>query len=488
MFDRFLPTYLIVFADRNGVLYADSFLKGLLIMSQANKKDRYEIDMCSGSILKKMLLFAVPLMCSSVLQLLFNAADIVVVGRFAGDNSLAAVGSNASLINLLTNLFIGLSIGANVLTARYYGSKNEKALEKTVHTAMLLSVLSGIILTFAGVLGARYILTLMQTPPEVLELAVTYIRIYFLGMSATMIYNFGSAVLRAVGDTKRPLYYLLFAGVINVFLNLIFVIALHMDVAGVALATVISQCVSAGLVLRCLMKEKGGIHLEIKNLRLDRGCFLRILQIGLPAGFQGIVFSLANVVIQSSVNSFGSIVVAGNSAASNIEGFVYMAMNAFYQAAISFTSQNVGAAKYERVNKILVTAQLCVIVVGVVFGNMTVFFGRQLLGLYTNSPEVIQAGMNRLSMIATVYAFCGMMDVMVGSLRGLGYSVMPMIVSLIGACALRLVWLATLFRMEQFHSIKMIYITYPVSWVITFTAHIVCFIIVRKRLAKKWGR
>jgi len=451
-------------------------------------KGKYEIDMCNGPILGKMLMFAVPLMFSSILQLLFNAADIVVVGKWAGDDSLAAVGSTSSLINLLTNLFIGLSIGANVLVARYYGAKQDKELNATIHTSMLLSLISGLVLTIIGVFGAHKILALMQTPDDVLPLATIYIRIYFLGMTSTMVYNFGSAILRAVGDTKRPLYYLLFAGVVNVVLNLIFVIVFDMGVAGVATATAISQTISAVLVVRCLMKDKGSIHLELKDLRIEKDKFIRILQIGLPAGFQGILFSLSNVFIQSSVNSFGKVVVAGNSAASNIEGFVYVAMNAFYQAAISFMGQNVGAGKYERINKILITAEACVAVIGIVLGNMVFIFGEPLVGIYSDTADVVAAGLVRLSIISTTYALCGMMDVMVGALRGLGYSIMPMIVSLLGACAFRLVWLATIFQMDRFHTIEMVYISYPVSWTLTFTTHLICFIVVRKQLAKRWGR
>lgn len=446
---------------------------------------RYELDMCSGSIFKKMLMFALPLMCSSVLQLLFNAADIVVVGRFAGDNSLAAVGSNTSLINLLTNVFIGLSIGANVLAARHYGADEVKELSKTVHTSMLLSVFSGFLLTVIGLLFAKQLLVLMKTPPEVLELAAVYLRIYFAGMPAMMIYNFGSALLRAVGDTKRPLYYLLFSGVINVILNLIFVIALKMDVAGVALATVISQCISAFLVVRCLMNEQGGMQLIFSELKFDVKKFLAIIRIGLPAGFQGVVFSFSNVVIQSSINLFGETVVAGNSAASNIEGFIYVAMNAFHQATISFTSQNIGAGKTERINKIMLTGVACVFVTGAALGGIVLLFGRQLLGIYSESAAVIDAGMVRLTIVLTTYFLCGMMDVMVGSIRGMGYSVMPMIVSLIGACGLRLVWIATIFQIEQFHVIDTIYYSYPVTWAITFIAHLICFAIVRKKLGSK---
>ena len=448
------------------------------------KTSKYEIDMCSGSILKKMLLFAVPLMFSSILQLLFNAADIVVVGRYAGDNALAAVGSNTALINLLTNLFVGLSVGANVLVAHYFGAKEKEDLKKAIHTVISISIISGLILTVVGVVGARQFLIWMDTPDKVLELAVKYLRIYFLGMTATMVYNFGAAILRAVGDTKRPLYYLLFSGVINVLLNLLFVVRYGMDVDGVAIATVISQCISAFLVIRCLIMEPGDIHLDLRCLRIDKRNFIKILQVGLPAGFQGVLFSLSNVVIQSSVNSFGEIVVAGNSAAGNIEGFVYMAMNAFHQAAISFTSQNMGAGRYDRINKILYVSQLYVIIVGLSMGLTVVAFGEPLLGLYTGSSAVVDAGMIRLKYIVTLYFLCGMMDVMVGSLRGLGYAIMPMIVSLIGACGLRLLWLGTAFKLPDFHTIEMVYITYPVTWILTFLAHVVCFIIVRKRLPK----
>lgn len=447
----------------------------------ATESGKYEIDMCSGSIMKKMILFAFPLMCSSMLQLLFNAADIIVVGNCGGHNSLAAVGSTTSVINLLTNLFVGLSVGATVLVSHFYGAKQKEDLKTTVHTVVALSIASGLIMSVIGIVCTKQILIWMKTPTEVLGLAVIYLRIYFAGMLANMVYNFGAAILRAVGDTKRPLYYLAFSGVVNVLLNLLFVIKFNMDVAGVALATVISQCISAILVIRCLVKDQGDIHLDFKCLKIHGGTFLKILQVGLPAGFQGILFSLANVVIQSSVNTFGEIVVAGSAAASNIEGFVYMAMNALHQAAISFTSQNVGAGKHERINKILLTAQFYVIVVGLVMGLTVVAFGEPLLSLYNKDPEVIAAGMVRLKIIVTLYFLCGMMDVMVGSLRGLGYAIMPMIVSLIGACLLRIVWLAVFFPMEQFHSIEMIYITYPVSWIITFLAHVVCFLIVRRR-------
>ena len=424
----------------------------------ANRQGKqYEIDMCNGPILSRMLRFSIPLMCSSVLQLLFNAADIVVVGRWAGDNSLAAVGSNTALIGLLTNLFVGLAVGANTLAAKYYGAHDQEELRKTVHSSMLLSLISGLILTVVGVVGARTILIWMQTPANVLDLATLYLRIYFLGMTATMVYNFGSALLRAEGDTQRPLYFLSLAGVVNIILNLFFVIVMKLDVAGVAIATVISQCISASLVVRCMVKDLGPLHLDLRQLRLHKKTLGRILRIGLPAGFQGILFSLSNVVIQSSVNSFGEIIMAGNSAAANIEQFVYVSMNALYQATISFTSQNLGAGNYHRIRKIMIRAQLCVLAVGILLGNAATLCGHTLLSIYSRSPEVIEAGLVRLGIVSRTYALCGMMDVMVGGLRGIGYSVTPMLVSLIGACGLRLLMIATIFQMPAFHSIQMLY-------------------------------
>ena len=450
----------------------------------SNPGKTYEIDMCSGAILPKLLRFAVPLMCSSILQLLFNAADVIVVGRFAGDNSLAAVGSNSSLINLLVNLFIGLSVGANILAARTYGANDKEGLRQTVHTAMLLSLLSGIGLTVVGVLGAGQILIWMQAPENVRGLATIYLRIYFLGMPATMLYNFGAALLRAVGDTRRPLYYLLTAGIVNVVLNLFFVIVCQLDVAGVAIATVISQVISAFLVVRCLMKEQGGIHLELRQLRIWPARLKQILQVGLPAGFQGVLFALSNVVIQSSVNGFGEMVMAGNAASSNIENFVYAAMNAFYQANISFSSQNYGAGRYERLRPILLRAQASVIVTGLVLGGLASLFSHTLLEIYSDSPAVIEVGAERMLIVCTTYALCGMMDVMVGSMRGLGYSILPMIVSLLGACALRLIWIATVFQIPQFHVPQTIYWSYPFSWVVTFLAHVGCYLWAMRRLKR----
>lgn len=445
----------------------------------------YEIDMCNGPILPNLLQFTLPLACSSILQLLFNAADIIVVGRFAGDNSLAAVGSNTAIIALLTNLFIGLSVGANILAARFCGANDQKSLQQTVHTSMLVSLISGIFLAVAGILGAGTILVWMQSPPGVLNLATLYLRIYFLGMPATMLYNFGAALLRAVGDTRRPLYFLFFAGVVNVVLNLIFVIVCHLDVAGVALATVISQCISAVLVVLCMMQETGAVHLDLHQLHIYPVRLKQILQTGLPAGVQGVLFALSNVVIQSSINSFGQTVMAGNAAASNIENFVYVSLNAFYQANISFTSQNLGAGNLQRIPKILHCVQICAVIVGTVLGGLVALFSRQLLGIYSDSPAVIAAGTDRILIVCLTYAICGLMDVTVGSLRGIGYSALPMLVTLVGACGLRILMIATVFQMPEFHNVQTIYWSYPISWGITFLAHMLCYYWAMRRITRR---
>ncbi len=446
-------------------------------------KNKYEMDMCSGSLLPKILLYSLPLMLSGILQLLFNAADIVVVGRFAGNDALAAVGSTSSLINLLVNVFMGLSVGTNVMVARFYGAGQKKELEEMVHTAILTSIVSGVILIFVGLALSRPALLLMDTPENVIDQSVLYIRIYFVGMPAMMLYNFGSAVLRAVGDTRRPLYFLMIAGVINVVLNLFFVISLSMGVAGVALATIISQAVSAILVLLCLMRSESDYRVELNKLRIVKDKMLKMIQIGLPAGMQGALFSVSNVLIQSSVNSFGSIAMAGNTAAQNLEGFVYTAMNALHQTCISFTGQNYGAKQYKRMGKILLICQGCVIVVGVLMGTGVYLAGGTLLKLYSPDPEVIQYGMLRLSYICTTYALCGMMDVMVGSLRGMGYSIMPMLVSLTGACLFRIVWIMTIFKAH--HSLEILYVSYPISWGLTYAAHLLCFLVVYGRIRRQ---
>ncbi|MCI8274854.1 MAG: MATE family efflux transporter [Lachnospiraceae bacterium] len=445
-------------------------------------KRTYEIDMCSGPLFGKILRFAVPLILSGVLQLLFNAADIIVVGRFTGSDALAAVGSTSSLINLLVNLFIGISVGANVMAARYYGSGSEKEMFQTVHTAILTALLGGCFMVFTGVLVARPVLELMGTPDEVLPQAVLYMRLYFIGMPAFMAYNFGAAILRAIGDTKRPLYFLSAAGVINVLFNLLFVVVFHMGVEGVAIATVISQVISAILVLRCLCKSEGIYRLEFRKLHIHKDKLVAMLKIGLPAGFQGMMFNISNVLIQSSVNSFGSLVMAGNTAASNIEGFVYIALNAIYQTSLSFTSQNVGARQYKRVDRVLGCCVLIVAVLGTVLGVGAYLMGEVLLRIYSSDPHVIAYGMSRLALISAPYALCGIMDVLAGSLRGMGCSITPMVTSLTGACLFRVIWIFTVFQWN--HSRFMLYVSYPISWTLVLLMNAACYAVIRK---KKFG-
>ena len=425
-------------------------------------------DLTSGPMLQKIILFSIPLAASSILQLLFNAADVVVVGRFSGSTALAAVGSNGSLINLLVNLFVGLSLGANVVAARCFGAKDEHGIQDTVHTAVTLGLTSGVLLAVVGFFAARSLLELM---------------IYFIGMPMNMLYNFSSALLRAVGDTKRPLYCLAAAGIINVVLNLVFVIGFSMSVAGVALATIISETVSACLVTAMLVREKGALHLDLHKLGFHAGTLKQILLIGLPAGLQSTVFSLSNVVIQSAINSFGSTVVAGSSASSNLEGFVYTAMNAFAQAAVTFTSQNMGARKYHNLDRVMRNCLLCAVVTGILLGGGAALAGRQLLHFYSSDEAVIAAGYERLWIICGTYLLCGIMDTLASSLRGLGYSVLPMVVSLIGSCLLRLVWIATIFQLNR--TPFMLYISYPISWVLTASVHLICLLVVRRKLQKK---
>ncbi len=438
--------------------------------------------MTTGAIFPKLVKFAVPLILSSVLQLLFNAADIVVVGRYAGDNSLAAVGSTSSMVNLMVNFFIGLGVGCNVVAANFLGAGKKEELNKTVHTTMVLSLIGGVILTAIGIIFSRRILIIMSSPKEVLPLSTLYLKVFFGGIVATVIYNFGAALLRAKGDTKRPLYILLLAGVINVILNLIFVIFFHMDVAGVAFATVLSQIFSAACVVLILAREEDEFHLDFKKLRIDRAILVRIIKIGLPAGFQGMLFSFSNMIIQSSVNSFGAVMVAGNSAAQSIEGFVYISMNSFAQGTLTFASQNLGAQKFHRIRQLVAIAECIVTAVGLVLGMTALFFGRNLLGIYSSSADVVDAGMLRLSVILATYCTCGMMDCMASAIRGVGHSVMPMIVTLVGACGLRMVYIFTFFQIPRFHTFRSIFYSYPLSWIVTFIFLTISLLWIMKRI------
>lgn len=449
----------------------------------SRQKKSYEMNMCEGPLAGKMLIFTIPLMFSGILQLLFNAADTIVVGRYAGSQALAAVGSTTSLINLLVNMFMGLSVGANILISRYYGAKREEDIRETVHTSITVAALGGVLLAVLGNTFAKPLLVLMGSPADVVDLAAIYVKIYFMGMPVIMVYNYGAAILRAIGDTKRPLYYLTIAGVVNVILNLFFVVKLEMSVAGVALATVISQCVSVVLLLRCMCQMEGSCRLEFKKLGIHKEKAVLLLRHGLPAGLQGSVFSFSNVLIQSSINSFGSIAMAGSSAAANIEGFIYTAMNSFQQTALCFTSQNLGGGKHDRITKVLRNSILMVSFVGIVMGCGCYFFGEELLSVYSSDPEVISYGLIRFRWIGIPYFLCGIMDALVGMLRGLGYAIVPMAVSIIGACGFRIVWIATVFA--RFHSLDVLFSSYGISWILTGGTHFICFMIVWGRLKKK---
>jgi len=443
------------------------------------RKAHYEIDMLNGPVMPRLLSFALPLMLSSVLQLTFNAADVIVVGRFEGDAALAAVGAPGSLINLLVNLFLGLSVGANVVVAQFRGAGSFKDTSEAVHTSVALGLLGGMLVGLFGFIMAGPLLAMMNTPGEVLPLATSYMRIYFLGMPANLLYNFGAAILRAIGDTRRPLTYLTIAGMVNVALNLLFVIIFKMGVSGVALATIISQVISAALVVLCLVRSDGAIHLDIKRVRLNRDKVLRIAKVGLPAGLQGMVFSISNVLIQSTVNSFGKAAVAGNTTASNLEGYIYVAMNSIYQAAITFTGQNVGARRYDRIGRVARDSLMAVFGIGAGLGGLLMLFKVPLFHIYTMDDAVIAAAGMRTAVIAPTYFLCGMMDTTVGLLRGMGSSVTPMVVSIVGVCVLRIVWILVLFPLSP--TLTMLYISYPISWLITFIAHLSCYFYVKKK-------
>lgn len=443
----------------------------------------YQINMTEGNILPKIIKFSIPLMLSGMLQLFFNAADVIVVGRYAGDEALAAVGSTGALINLLINLFIGISIGASVLMGQAIGARDYNDAQDSLHTAMLTGLIGGIIMIFVGQFVSRPMLELMQTPDDVIELSSLYMKIYFMGMPGFMLYNFGAAILRAAGDTKRPLYYLFVSGIVNVILNLYFVIVLKMSVDGVAYATIISEAISAILIVICLMRSDGYLNLSLGKLKIDGKKFIEMLKIGIPSGFTGIVFSVSNMLIQSSINSFGKLVMAANTAASNLEGFVYNAMNSIYQTALAFASQNMGAKKLDRVDDVLKKSLLVVSGVGLFFGVGAYLLGEILLRLYTPNQEVIDIAMLRLLVISTSYFLCGIMDVYSGVIRGMGFSFTPMLVSMFFVCAFRVFWIYTIF--ERFHEQWVLYISYPVSWTITIIAYFFTYKIVRKKAKEK---
>ena len=444
------------------------------------KTSKYEIDMCNGSILDKLVSFSIPLMLSGILQLLFNAVDIIVVGQFTGNEALAAVGSTTALINVFVNLFIGISLGASVLAARFYATGQEKEMSETVHTSITLALISGIAMGIIGVIAAKGALELMDTPDNVLNLSTLYMRIYFMGMPFFMLYNYGAAILRAVGDTKRPLLFLIISGATNVVLNLLLVIQFHLGVAGVAIATVISQCISCILVLRCLYLSDGSYQLRFNKLGMKTRYVKQIFQIGIPAGIQSTIINFSNVLLQSSVNSFGSVAMAGYTAANNILGFLYVSVNSITQACMSFTSQNYGVRKFKRMDKVLLECLGLTVIVALVLGGGSYLFGAELMHIYTKSTKVIECGVDIMLYTTVTYFLCGIMDLLPGALRGMGHSTVPMILSVIGTVGTRIVWIYVIFPCHR--SLDFLFISDPVSWLLTIVMQVICFYFVRKKV------
>lgn len=441
---------------------------------------KHDIDMNSGSLFKSIFIFAIPIMAMNILQLLFNAADMIVVGRFAGVDPLAAVGATGALINLIINLFMGLSVGTSVVIAQDYGSGNTEEVRRSVHTSMTLSIILGIVVMIIGLSICKPLLIIMGTPEDILDLADLYMKIYFLGVPASMVYNFGAAILRAVGDSRSPMYFLIISGIVNVIFNVIFVVGFNMSVEGVAWPTVISQYLSVYLIIRCLIKYPGPIRFYPKELGLDQKKLFTILKIGVPAGLQGLLFSISNVLIQSAVNSFGTITVAASTASGNVESFVATTMNAYYNAAITFTGQSMGAKQYKRIDSIAKVCTVLIFSTWFILGGITVIFGRPLLSIYNSTPEVLDLGMLRMYVMMGAYFSCGMMNVFPGLTRGMGFSILPMLSTLIGACLLRIVWIYTIFA--WFPTIVVLFACYPVTWSIAGIGQIASFFYARKRV------
>ena len=447
------------------------------------KTNKYEIDMCNGTIMDKLISFSLPLMLSSILQLMFNAVDIIVVGRFSSSRALAAVGATTALINIFTNLFIGISLGANVLAARYFAAGRDREMSEAVHTAITLALISGVVMAFVGAGMSGTALDLMDTPGDVIGLSAVYMRIYFMGMPFFMLYNYGAAVLRAVGDTKRPLLFLIAAGLANVVLDLLLVIVIPLGVAGVAIGTVASQMISCILVLRCLYRSEGSYQLRFSKLMFRWVYLKRIFQVGIPAGIQSTVINFSNALLQSSVNSFGSTAMAGYTAANNILGFLYAAVNAVTQACMSFTSQNYSVGKQKRMDRVLLDCILLSTGVAAVLGIGAYVFGSQILRIYTAETDVIQCGLEILSITTVPYFLCGIMDLIPGALRGMGHSAVPMVLSVIGTVGTRIVWIYIFFPRNR--SLHFLFISYPGSWIITIAMQAVCFWFVRRRICRE---
>lgn len=443
---------------------------------------KYDIDMCSGSLFSKIFIFAMPIMAMYILQLMFNTADMVVVGRFSGSKALAAVGATGSLINLIITLFMGLSVGTTVVVAQDCGADKPAAVSRSVHTSIAISIIGGLIVMVLGIALCKPLLKMMGTPEDIIALSVLYMKIYFISTPATMVYNFAAAILRAAGDSRRPMYYLVFTGTLHVIFNLFFVIVLHMSVAGVACATVISEYLSVLLIMTCLYRSDGAIRFIPRKLRIERQKLKAIVRIGLPAGIQGLLFSISNVLIQSAVNSFGSTMVAASAASSNVENYIGTTMNAYYNAAISFTGQNMGAKKYDRIDSIAKVCTILIFATWILLGGAILFFGKSLLSIYTSDQEVIKLGMLRMNIMMVAFFTCGIMNVYPGLTRGMGYSIMPMLSTLVGACLMRIVWLATVFTWHPTEIV--LFACYPVTWALAGLGQVGIFFYARRQIRK----
>lgn len=435
------------------------------------------------SLFTQMLLFALPIMGMNLLQLLFNAADMVVVGRFSGREALGAVGATGSLINLIVNLFMGLSVGISVVVAQDYGAKKVENIRQSVHTSIAISGIGGLVVSLVGFVLSEPLLKMMGTPADIIKQSTLYMKIFFLGVPASMVYNFGAAILRAVGDSKRPMYFLTVSGIVNVFLNMFFIIILNMDVAGVAWATVISQYLAMILILLSLSKHEGVLRFNWRMLRINREKLKEIMRIGIPAGIQSTLFSISNVLIQSAVNSFGSVMVAANAAAGNVEGLIGTTMNAYYNAAITFTGQSMGAKDYDRIDQVAKVSGFLIFGTWIALGSLILFFGSSLIGFYTTSPEVIDLGMIRLKIMLSIYFTCGAMNVFPGLTRAMGFSISPMLVTLVGTCIMRIVWLVTIFA--WFPTPFVLFLCYPVTWALAGSGQVGLFFYARRAIRKE---
>lgn len=436
-------------------------------------KKNFEMNMCEGKIFGKLVVYALPLVLTNVLQLLFNAADVAVLGIFVSDDAVAAVGATGALINLIIGLFVGLSVGANVLVARFSGEQNVDSAHKTVGTSVIVSLITGVILAFIGYFFAETFLEWTKCDPDVLDMATKYLKIYFIGMPIMMLYNFCASILRAVGDTMRPLIFLIIGGVVNIGLNIFFILVLDKTVEGVAIATVVSQGISAVLSIIVLLKGKGYAKLDMKKFKIYMPELKEMIRIGLPAGLQGCVFSISNVLIQSTINTFSKTYMTANTVASQFDGFIYNAMNAVALSCLAFVSQNYGAKKFDRIRTVVRQSVLLVTVIGLVIGGGVILFSAQLCGLITDDPEIIRIAQNRLYILASTYFTCGIMDVLSNFMRGLGKSTTAMIVSLSGSCLFRIIWLKTVYLLNP--TIEMVYIVYPISWVLTIGVYMIMY-------------